>query len=988
MMSDPSALHQKTPTRHRAILAGTGLLLLAICGAGWWWLHSEARADQLLQQARSRHLAGDDQTAEALAVAALQLKSNLVEAAWLAAECAQAQGEYARAVEHARRVTRGPFHLQLQAALQIAQWSRYRLHRLSDTEQACRRVLLLHPGHARASMELARLLAMCGRRREAVPHVLELIRQEVDTDLLILLAVDDAVIRDPEALMQAHAAAPDDAGPLIGLAWLAAQNERTDEAVALLQKAVEKNPGHAAAAIALCRELMKAGRMEALTARLKLIPEGARADPELWLVLARFCEQSDLTREAVRCYYEAVRRGPELKTACFRIAQLLTDAGEHALARPFSEHVSRLQQLDQVQNRLLFQSDLRSNQDALLELVQASEAAGRLWEAYAWCQAASRIRPVPAEVPPLLERFRQRAKELPLTLCIDSANPALAVDLSHYPLPDLVTQPQSGASSAESMASPGAITFRDDSEAAGLRFRYFNGVSGEPQRRMYEFTGGGIGVLDFDRDGWPDACFTQGRPWPLTQPAGNYGDRLFRNLGQSFLEVSLPARLQEDGFGQGLSVSDFDSDGFPDLYLANIGRNELWLNNGDGTWTRQTDRAGLNGAEWTTSCVMADLNGDGHPDLYDVNYVMADDVFDRVCRDAQGQPRMCMPFDFQEQPDRLWINRGDGSFEDQTEEDFLTTPGGMGLGIAVWDAHGTGQLSLFVANDTTPSFFLVRETGEDGVSRFRDNGIETGLALNADGKATGCMGVALCDVNRDGRMDLHVTNFLNESSTLFVSTRTSLFEDRTRALGLLTDSLNVLGFGTQFLDADLDGQAELFVANGHIDDLSRTGRPYRMPPHVFRWDGSRFNLLSPAETGPYFQQDWLGRSAARIDWNRDGRDDLLVGHLYDDSVLLTNTTAATNGQISLELVGVRSGRDAIGTTIQARLAGQTIVLQLTAGDGYQASNERRLAIGTGSHRSVDELTVRWPSGLIQQFRNVTARQNLKLVEGQSLSEIP
>jgi len=988
MMPDPSAPPQKTPFRRRALFAGAGLLLVAFCGAGWWWFHSETRADQLLQQARSRHLAGDDPEAEALAVAALQLKSNLVEAAWLAAECAEAQGEYARAVEHARRVTHGPFHLQLQAALQVAQWSRYRLHRLSDAEADFRRVLTLHPGHFRASEELARLLALCGRRREAVPYVLELIRQETETDLLILLAVDDAVIRDPEALKRAHAAAPDDAGPLIGLAWQAAQNERTDEAITLLRTAVEKNPGHSAAEIAFCRELLQAGHFDELAERLKQIPDAARVDPELWLVLARFCERSDLTRESFRCYYEAIRRGPELKTACFRLAQLLTDAGEHALAKPFSEHVSRLQELDQVQNRLLFLPDLRSNREALLELAQSSEAAGRLWEAYAWYQAASRIRSDAAEVRQPLERLRQRAKELPLTLCIDSINPALAVDLSHYPLPDLVTRPQPGESPAASMASPGAISFRDDSESTGLRFRYFNGVSGEPQRRMYEFTGGGIGVLDFDRDGWPDACFTQGRPWPLTQPADGYGDRLFRNLGRSFVEVSLPARLQEDSFGQGISVGDFDSDGFPDLYLANIGRNELWLNNGDGTWTRQTDRAGLNGAEWTTSCVMADLNGDGHPDLYDVNYVMADDVFDRVCRDAQGQPRMCMPFDFQEQPDRLWINGGDGTWSDQTESGFITAPGGMGLGIAVWDAHGTGQLSLFVANDTTPSFFLVRETDEDGVSRFRDNGIETGLALNADGKATGCMGVALCDVNRDGRMDLHVTNFLNESSTLFVSTRTSLFEDRTRALGLLTDSLNVLGFGTQFLDADLDGQAELFVANGHIDDLSRTGRPYRMPPQFFRWDGSRFNLMSPTETGPYFQQDWLGRSAARIDWNRDGRDDLLVGHLSDDSVLLTNTTASTNGHLSLELVGVRSGRDAIGTTIQSRIAGQTIVLQLTAGDGYQASNERRLVVGTGSHRSVDELTVRWPSGLIQQFRNVTARQNLKLVEGQSLVPLP
>ncbi|MGH7128628.1 MAG: FG-GAP repeat domain-containing protein, partial [Planctomycetaceae bacterium] len=457
-----------------------------------------------------------------------------------------------------------------------------------------------------------------------------------------------------------------------------------------------------------------------------------------------------------------------------------------------------------------------------------------------------------------LAELRRKVEGLPLRLTVDSANVALAIDLSDYPLPRF-RKPSASPTPAASQTAT-SMSFRDEASSAGLRFRYFNGVDTPPSQRMFEFTGGGIGVLDFDLDGYADVCFTQGRPWPAGAPApvgggdATGGDRLFQNRGGvRFEDVTASAGIREEGFGQGVTVGDFNSDGFPDLYVANIGANCLWRNNGDGTFTDATDDAGLTGDEWTTSCVMADLNGDALPDIYDVNYVMGDDVYERVCRAEDGSPALCMPFHFDSQPDRLWLNDGHGRFTDATADVLSVVPSGKGLGVAVWDAHGTGRLSLLVANDTTPCFFFTDESAADGRFRLEERGIASGLALNGEGKATGCMGIALGDVGEDGRLDVLITNFHAEPNTLFMNLSEGVYADRTRALGLNAPSLNVLGFGTQFLDVDLDGRLELFVSNGHVDDLRESGRPYRMPPQLFRWNGRRFLELDAAELGPYFE---------------------------------------------------------------------------------------------------------------------------------------
>lgn len=949
--------------------------------------HLRDQPERLLAAARRELEQGHLADAERLAARVLDRDVTSGEAALLAADCAIQQQAWDRAADYLQRSTPAAPHQRLEAWLKLAELEHHRLHRLRKAELAYRSVLELDPGNVSANTGLAELLSLCGRRREAQPCILRLVREGEETELLILLARANSVVNDPELLEQARIADPADPNPLVGLAWLAAEADKIEFALDLLDEALRRQHDHLAAHVLRGQLLIDTGRTEALAGWLRDLPSNAGESGDVWFLRGKIAEWAGDGPGAIRCDWEALRRTPELKGGANRLARLLTEAGEPELAELFSDQVRRAWELEQVQNRVLFPGGER-RPDSLGELALAYEAAGRLWEACGWCRLAVALRVGGPEMHIVLQRLEQKVAGLPLQLIADSANVALSVDLSRYPLPQPATAPAAPAV----VSSPSTIppSFRDDAAAIGLQFRYFNGVSGPPTRRMFEFTGGGIGVLDFDLDEQPDLFCSQGKTWPPESPDRDHGDRLFQNRsGAGFVDVSRNAGIDEDGFGQGVAIGDWNADGIPDVYVANIGRNRLWCNQGDGTFADVTQAAGLGGEAWTTSTVLADLSGDGLPDIYDANYVTAPDVFDRVCQHADGSAKMCMPFDFYPQPDRFWLNLGDGRFEDATAAALDEPPLGMGLGIAAWDAEGDGRLSLFVANDTTPSFYFVRDTSPDGKLQLRERGIASGLAFNGDGKATGCMGVALGDVDGDGRIDVNITNFLAEPNTLFLNPAAGVFEDRTRAAGLYEPSLEMLGFGTQFLDADLDGALDLFVANGHLDDLTRHGRPYRMSPQLFRGNGhGQFAAVAPENLGDYFQNRWLGRAVARLDWNRDGREDLAAGHLDDATALLTNTTTDAGRSIALRLIGIASNRDAIGTTVMAKSGSRTVVRQLTAGDGYQASNERRLSLSLGDSKVIDELIVRWPSGLQQRFQDVNVPADMILRENLPLLGLP
>lgn len=963
---------------------GLGAVFAAVLmciGIAWWGnFIPRIPPEKLITQARAEQKQGRVAEAEALAAQAFQRDPSLTEAVLLAAECAAAQQADDRALQHLEQVSAdSPGFVRV--GLIKAQLLHQRLSQLSQAEAAYRAVLERQPDHPAANLGLVNLLTLCGRKFEATPFILQLIRQSAEPDTMLLLARPNMAVNDVPLLERAKRADPADPNPLVGLAWHDLDSKQWQQAETTLRAALRLAPDHLAAHLLMGKLLLSTNRSDSFADWMAKLPPTASEVADMWLVRGQMAELLDDRAGATRCFGEATQRGPESKTATFRFAQGLAEAGDHRAADELKSRIALLQALEDLQNRVLFAAD-RGHPELLLPLSQAYAATGRLWEAYGWGAFAKEVGVDTPELRTHLARLQERLAREPLQLVTTEANVALKMDVTRFPLPlGKPTVTSSTASSVPASASP--VTFRDDAAAAKLSFEYDNGVTGPPTHRMFEFTGGGIGVLDYDLDGFPDVFLTQGCPWPPGTKDNSGGDRLQRNLdGQRFVDITAAAGIQEHDFGQGITIGDYNADGFPDVYIANIGQNALWLNAGDGTFQNVSSIAGLTTEDWTTSVLLVDLTGDGLPDLYDVNYAADKDTFDRVCQHPDGSPRLCAPSDFQGQADRVWRNRGDGRFEETTEELLGERPLGLGLGIAAWRESSSSPLSVFIANDTTPCFLFRRDDTTGSKRRYQDQAIEAGVAYNGAGKATGCMGIAVGDIDDDGRMDLHITNFLSEPNTLFVNLSPGFFEDQTRRRGLEGPSFNLLGFGTQFIDADLDGAWELFVANGHVDDLTRQNRPYKMPAQLFQMTSSgQYAEHDPAMLGPYFEGRWLGRAAVRIDWNRDGRDDLLVGHLDVPTALLTNTTATTGKNLSLRLIGTDSPREAIGTIVELRMGTRRLVRQLTAGDGYQCSNERRLNLGVGTAETIDEVTISWPSGRRQQFQNVAVPADWILREG-------
>ena len=850
-----------------------------------------------------------------------------------------------------------------------------------DAEQSYRRVIEHRPQDVVANRQMMFLLSLEGRRWESRPYLLELVTQQVNTLEELILLGDlwpDYELRDE--LDRFRLSRPQDPLPLLGLARMDAHRQEFLKARDMLEQVVKSYPdlveAHAWLGWTRVHDPADASQLAPWEAAL---PAAANEHPMIWLVRGLGAEQAGQREAAARCFWESLKRDPNYELAAYQLARELAALGrekEAALLRRRTEALyelaALLKRVHRVRNQL---ATLPEGAALLREVAESMEKLGRKREAWAWYQQLATLKPSDPSVAKAIKRLENELVRGP-SLSLAEAEPDLQFDFSRYPLP--VWPQDKPTNVAEKSSSTAVVRFFDSAPTAGIDFTYFNGDQ-SADARLLGTTGGGVAVLDYDGDGWPDIYFTQGSTWPIDTGSGLYRDRLYRNLGNGkFEDVTEQTGLGDTHYSQGIAAGDFDNDGFPDLYLANVGANRLYHNNGDGTFTDISAQAGITQQVWTTSCLIADLNGDGWPDLYDVNY-LEEESLTRRCGDGP-----CPPHIFPAQDDCLLLSDGSGKFQDVTKAAGITGSRGKGLGIVAADFAASGKLSLFVANDGTPNFFYESVTSPgEAIPRFAENGVLSGLAFDRVGTYQACMGVAADDATGSGFIDLFVTNFYNESNTLYVpETPGKFYRDLTAEFGLQKVGQSTLGFGAQFIDGELDGWPDLILTNGHVQDFTKKGTPFQMRAQYYRnLQGKSFEELFSQTLGPFFDRKSLGRGMARLDWNRDGREEVVISHTGSPAALLTNETTPCGHYLTLQLRGVTSSRDAIGAICELQVGKRKLTRQLTAGDGYQASNQRQLVFGLGEATHIDKLSIRWPSGTTQTYTNVAVDTEYTAVEG-------
>lgn len=899
----------------------------------------------------------------------------------------------------------------------VADTIRQLITQRSDLDAAMRE-RLLH--------ELWAMLCRCGRRQEACEIAIRMTRAGRATrDELISLIRRDESFPSPRLLTREDGSR-DQRGnanafsPGLGLARWYFDEGRFEDALEQLRLPDEQGNQTLDARALEGRILAKIQATDRLESWLINHREDLQTREDFWIALTEYWKQKRKFEAAAYAALQGLQINPANREMIQHASGLMYSLERKEEGDYFKTFGIDIANTETAATAIfLGEGNL---QQSLQTLLQRLVELGRPFETLNWKKLT--IPPSQTNILQHLESQRRSLLQNPdaLTMSTEYARQDIPIDTfsDRTAWQQLVESvgPTAPAIANPIMVTQAKVAFKprlvDRANETGLQHEYlFSDRRNFEQIALYEAMGGGGGVLDFDRDGWPDVYLAQAATSPPDQLA-SVSSQLFRNVDGTFREITENSQTQDFQYSTGIACGDVNQDGFPDLYLAAVGKNRLLINNGDGTFRDATDQFDPSPDQFSTSLGIADLNGDALPDLFEGNYFEIEGAFNRPKQNEKGQWVAPSPLAHFAGNDRWFANQGDGSWKTQQVSSDVARPG-TSLGVVITDFDGSGSNEIFVGNDMRANHFLKvtttdqqnegQDSKNDGVG-FVNQADFLGLAMGTHGIPNGCMGIATGDFNRDGRIDLQIANYSHESSNLFLQNPEGSFLDLAMRHGMHQPTKPMVGFGTKAVDLDRNGFLDFVITNGHIFDMRAAGEPFRMLPQLFMGTGNTYEVVLPddAESSAsgatadskddYWQHPYLGRAMATLDYDHDGALDFLITHLDHPTALLHNESflndperiAAGKRWLQLELVGTHSERDAIGAKVSVTYAGQVFTDWVTAGDGYFSTDEPVLSFAFPAMNTTQfppvGVVIRWPTGVEQRFELLELGHRYLVLEGQ------
>jgi hypothetical protein len=502
-------------------------------------------------------------------------------------------------------------------------------------------------------------------------------------------------------------------------------------------------------------------------------------------------------------------------------------------------------------------------------------------------------------------------------------------------------------------------------DATGINFKH--SIGDDQLTNLVESVGGGAAFLDYDQDGYIDLYLSNGTFLEEFSDgqAKAYENHLFRNSGNgTFEDVTKIAGVGDQGYGMGISVGDYDNNGYPDIFITNHGPNVLYQNNADGTFTNISKKAGIEGDECSVGAAWLDYDNDGLLDIYVGNYIQFDPDYDFYYA-PDGYPG---PMAYDAEPDILYHNNGDGTFSNTTKQMGLYFPEGRAMGVGIADYDNDGFVDIYVANDHMVNFLFHNDAGK----AFKEVGVMTGVAFNQLGEGTISMAVDFADFNGDGFMDIFVSD--DAYCSLYKSDGKGSFTDISYISGIAVATAQHVGWASSFIDYDNDGDRDIFKVNGELKHL------YGQEDQLFENNGESQFIDVSVDRGAYFKEALVGRGACFGDYDNDGDMDAYITNLNDFGVFLRNDHGSEQNWLMIKLVGMESNRDGVGARVKVVSGEFTQIEQKKSANGYLSQNDPRLHFGLGSFKKVDLIEVIWPSGKVQELENIDINQLLIVTE--------